>query len=137
MPEFDILHRFWNDLMSRPNGPYGFRFILQPIMAMILASIDGIKDARTGRSPYFWTILHHPEKRRARLHEGIKATTRVIVLGLVMEVLYQIKELNAFYPGEAIAIIIVLAFLPYLLLRGPVARIARRCIEHKKKKQER
>ena len=34
-----------------------FRFILQPIMATIAALYDGIKDARTGRSPYLWTIL--------------------------------------------------------------------------------
>ena len=44
-----------------------FRFFLQPTMAILFAIRDGIKDARTGRSPYVWTILHKPEERRARL----------------------------------------------------------------------
>ena len=37
-----------------------FRFILQPVMAAIFAIRDGMKDARAGRSPYFWTVLHDP-----------------------------------------------------------------------------
>lgn len=120
----EILNRFWTDLLSRPNGPYGFRFMLQPVMGAIVALLDGIKDARTGRSPYFWTILSNPEKRSGRLHEGLKATTRIILLGVAMELLYQYKMFDTFYPGEAIAIIFFLAFLPYLLLRGSFARLA-------------
>jgi hypothetical protein len=33
--------------------------------------------------------------------------------------------LKTFYPGEAVIVAIALAFFPYLLLRGPIARIAR------------
>jgi hypothetical protein len=33
--------------------------------------------------------------------------------------------LKTFYPGEAAIVAIMLAFVPYLLLRGPVARIVR------------
>ena len=46
----EFFHRFWTDLMARPSGPYAFRFTFQPIMAAVLAIIDGIKDARGGRS---------------------------------------------------------------------------------------
>lgn len=121
----EILNRFWTDLMARPNGPYGFRFMLQPAMATLMALIDGIKDARTGRSPYFWTIINDSQQRAGRLHEGVKATTRILLLGLAMELLYQIPQFKTFYPGEAAVIIFVLCFLPYLLLRGPIARVAR------------
>ncbi len=41
-----------------------FRFILQPVMAAIAALHDGIKDARLGRSPYFWTVAA-PARRNA------------------------------------------------------------------------
>ena len=135
MPEIhEMLVRFWDDLISRPNGPYGFRFLLQPVTAMVLATIDGLKDARTGRSPYFWTILHVPEERMGRINEGIKATARVLLLGLGMELLYQFKVFRTFHIVEAFDIIFVFAFLPYLLLRGPIARIARHRIEAKKNK---
>jgi hypothetical protein len=122
----EALHRFWDDLVERPSGPMAFRFILQPVMVAIAAIHDGIKDARTGRSPYFWTVLSKPHERVARLREGLNATARIILLGLAMDVIYQIIALKTFYPVEALIIALMLAFVPYLLIRGPAARIARR-----------
>jgi len=42
-----------------------------------------------------------------------------------MDVLYQLIEFKTIYPGELIVIVLTLAFVPYLLLRGPINRIAR------------
>jgi hypothetical protein len=44
----------------------------------------------------------------------------------VMDAIYQFIVLRRFYLGEALVIAFVFAVLPYLLIRGPVARIARR-----------
>lgn len=121
----EVRQRFWEDLVERPGGPMTFRFILQPIMAAIAALHDGMKDATAGRSPYLWTILANSKERGGRLREGLIATGRVILLGLCMDVIYQLVVLKIFYPGEAVIVALVLAFVPYLLLRGPVARIAR------------
>jgi len=101
------------------------RFALQPLMGFIAALHDGIKDARTGRTPYLWTILTSSEKRGGRLREGLIATGRTILMGLVMDTIYQVTVLKTFYPGEAAILAILLAFVPYLLLRELVARIAR------------
>jgi len=122
----EILTRFWDQLIARPSGPLAFRLILQPIMVTILAILDGLKDARAGRSPYLWTILSDPAQRASHLPEGLKRVSRVIVFALLMDAIYQFMVLGRFYPGEALVIAFVLAFLPYLLIRGPVARIARR-----------
>ena len=43
-----------------------------------------------------------------------------------MDVIYQFMVLKTFYPAEALIIALMLAFVPYLLIRGPVTRIARR-----------
>jgi tryptophan-rich sensory protein len=117
--------RIWFQELARPSGPMKFRFVLQPLMAAFLAIRDGIKDARTGRAPFFWAMLYRPGRRVERLEEGLNATARVILLGLVMDVIYQYIVLQRFYPAEAVIIAIVLAFLPYAIIRGPVARIAR------------
>ena len=103
-----------------------FRFLLQPTMAFLAALHDGLRDARTGRSPYFWTVLHDPGQRGGRLHEGLLSTARIILLGLGMDAIYQWRVLDSFYPGEMVVVALLLAFLPYLLLRGLVCRIARR-----------
>jgi hypothetical protein len=121
---WDLHARFWGDLLARPSGRFAFRFMLQPTMAVIAAVKHGLRDARTGRAPYTWTVLTSAEKRGARLREGLRVTGRIFVLGLVMDAAYQIVALRKFYPGEAVVVALVLAFVPYVLTRGPVARIA-------------
>jgi hypothetical protein len=124
----DVLLRIWQDLAGRPSGPMAFRFVLQPAMAALMAIRDGIVDARTGRSPYFWTVLTNASERRARLREGLASTARIVLLGVGMDVIYQVTVFGTFYPGEALVVALALACLPYFLIRGPVDRIARRCI---------
>jgi len=117
--------RLWNDLISRIGGPMSFRLLLQPAMAMIFAIRDGLKDAREGRPAYFYSLFTDPENRRTRLREAFKAVSRVFILAIVMDLIYQLIVLRWFYPLQALIVAFVLAFLPYILLRGPVNRIAR------------
>lgn len=121
----DMSTRFWHDLLARPSGPFAFRFVLQPTMAAIAAIRAGIIDARTGRSPYFLALWTEPAERRVRFHEGLSATARIFLLGLAMDAIYQFVVLKKFYPGEALIISVVLAVVPYFLIRGPAARVAR------------
>jgi hypothetical protein len=121
--------RFWHDLIERPDGPMRFRFFLQPLMAAIAAIHDGREDARTGRSEYFMTVLRNPQKRVGRLREGLNATARIFLLGLAIDVIYQILVLKTFYPNQAVVVALLLAFVPYVLLRGLVHRVVR--ITHK------
>ncbi len=122
--------RIWDNLLARPGGSLAFRFLLQPAMSTIFAVRDGIKDARTGSAPYFWTVLSNPNERRARLREGVAVTGKIILLGILIDGLYQAIEFKTFYPVEALKVAILLAFIPYLLIRGPAARIARRLRRH-------
>jgi hypothetical protein len=126
---FESLGRLCKDILARPGGPMTFRFVLQPAMAAAMALRDGVSDARLGRRPYLWALLRGvrgPEGRAGRLWDGIVSTARIIILGVVMDVIYQWLELETFYPEQAAVIAILLAFVPYLLLRGPFGRLARR-----------
>ncbi len=106
-----------------------FRFILQPSMAAISAIRDGLRDARTERSPYLWTIVRDPHQRIARLREGLDATARIVLLGLAMDVIYQATVFNMFYPIEALIIAIAarVCTLP-AHPRACCARVARPCL---------
>jgi hypothetical protein len=105
-----------------------FRFVLQPAMAAIAALRDGVADARFRRSPYLSAIVRGVEGRGSRLWEGIVSTARILILGVVMDVIYQLVFLGEFYPAEAAVIAVLLAFVPYALLRGPISRVARRWV---------
>lgn len=120
----DVHRRIWSDIVNRPGGPMAFRFILQPAMAVIVALHDGIQDARLGRNPYLWTILTDAHESPGRIREGLIATGRIILLGLVMDGIYQAVVLKTFFPGEMVIVSLLLAFIPYLLLRGPICRLA-------------
>lgn len=110
------------------------RIILQPTMAALLAIRAGLKDAREGKSPYLWTILTNPDQRADLLREGWKAIGRVFLLAVIMDVIYQLIVARWIYPLELIIVAILLAVVPYLLIRGPVNRIARRW-RHKGKRR--
>jgi hypothetical protein len=118
-----IILRIWHNLLDRPSRPMAFRFILQPLMAAIAAILHGRSDARTGRTPYFWTLMSKPQERIGRLREGLNASARIILLGVVMDAIYQIIVLESFYPVESVIVAVVLGFVPYLVLRGIVTRV--------------
>ncbi len=122
----EMLARMWEGLGARVGGPMTFRIILQPTMAILLAVKAGLRDAREGRPPYFWTILTDPSQRADLLRQGWKACARVFFLAIIMDVIYQWIVQKWIYPGETIVVAIVLALVPYLIVRGPVTRIARR-----------
>jgi hypothetical protein len=129
---FKTLERFWHDLVERPDGPMRFRFILQPIMATIAAVRDGVQDAHAGRSPYIVALLGNRGERIGLLNEGLNATARIMVLGLVMDVIYQVVALGMFYPVEALFVALLLAFVPYLIVRGLVVLLLRvRAVERR------
>jgi hypothetical protein len=121
----EVRARTWHDLLERPGGVMRFRFILQPVMAVIAALHDGNEDARLGRSPYIWTLLNSAAERSGRLAEGVIATARILLLGLCMDTVYQLVVFKTFYPAQAVIVAIALGYVPYLVLRGPIARIAR------------
>jgi hypothetical protein len=118
--------RGWENLLARPNQNLALRFLVQPAVSIALAVRDGIRDARTGRPPYFWTVMSDPAQRSARLREGIAATGKIFLIAIALDVVYQIIELKAFYPTEALIVAVLLAFIPYLIVRGPATRLARR-----------
>jgi hypothetical protein len=122
----DIWLRFAGNMVDRVSGPMKFRLLLQPTMAALLAIRSGLKDARAGKPPYFWTIATDRTARAELLRDGWKSVGKVFVLALALDVVYQIVELRFVYPGEAIIVALLLAIVPYLVLRGLVTRLMSR-----------
>jgi len=121
----DMLLRGWMNMIERVGGPMTFRIILQPAMATLLGVLGGIRDAHEGRPPYFWSLLTDPLQRADLLRAGWKAVARVFLLALIMDIIYQLIVQRWIYPLESLIVAILLAVVPYLLVRGPVNRIAR------------
>ena len=54
------------------------------------------------------------------IKDGWKSVGKVIIVALVLDIAYQIIVLRFVYPAEAFIVVIA----PYLILRGPVTRLA-------------
>jgi len=122
----DLLNRIFENLIDRVSGPMKFRLILQPLMAIIFAVRSGLKDAKEGKPAYFWGLFTDPDNRRDMLRDGWKSVGKIFVIAIIIDLVYQFVVFRWFYPGEALLVAVILAFIPYLLIRGPVNRIARR-----------
>jgi hypothetical protein len=120
----DMWARIAEHLADRVTGPMHFRVFLQPAMATVFAVIDGLKDAKSGAPPYFWSLLTEPAERGAMLKSGWKSVGKIFLLAVVLDVVYQVIEQRFVYPGEVMLVAIVLAIIPYLLIRGLVTRLA-------------
>jgi len=121
----ELFTRIWDDLGGRVGGPLSFRLLLQPAVAAVLAIRAGLQDAKAGRPAYFWAILTDPAHRREQLADGWKAVAKVFVVAVLIDVIYQVVVLGWIFPFEALLVAFLLACVPYLLIRGPVNRIAR------------
>jgi hypothetical protein len=125
----DHLVRVLEHLVARLDGPLHFRLIFQPLMAVIFAVRDGRRDAREGRAPF--RLFTEPGQRREVLLSSWKSVGKVFVIGLILDAIYQFLELRWFYPGEALLVALILAVLPYFLLRGTVNQLTRRIVRRK------
>jgi hypothetical protein len=121
----EIWHRYIESLFARLDGPLHFRLIVQPLMASIFAVIDGVKDAKLGRPAYFWELVSNPEQRKELLKVAWKRIGKIFILAVILDVIYQLKVTHWVYPGETLTVAILLAIVPYLVLRGPINRLLR------------
>ena len=117
--------RIVENFFGRLDGPFHFRFIVQPIMASLFAILDGIKDAKSGKVPYFWALFTLPGHRRELIKDGWKHVGKIFVIAVILDVIYSLKVLGRIYPGEILLVSFLLAVVPYLILRGPVNRLLR------------
>lgn len=132
----DALTHLWREIVERPDGPMAFRFYFQPLMAMLFALRDGIKDAHVGKPPYFWALFTDPSHRRERLHEGWSSVGKIFILAVVLDTVYQFLVFKGLRPIQGLVVAVLLALVPYVLLRGPVNRIARGFLHHRARRQE-
>jgi hypothetical protein len=124
----EILQRVWDNLIGRATGPINLRLLIQPSVAIFFAVRSGLKDAREGRPAFLWGVLFKPGHRDELLNQGWKDVGMVFIIAMVLDAIYQLIVHRGVYVLEMLITATVLAIVPYLLVRGPVNRIARRLL---------
>jgi hypothetical protein len=120
-----VLRRMWSNLLARPSGPFGFRFFVQPAMAILFAIRAGVRDARAGKPPFLWYLTTDAEHRRELFISAWRDIGRLFTFAFILDVVIELIMFRWIYPFESLSIAFALACIPYALVRGPVNRIYR------------
>ena len=115
---------FFADIPRRLSGPGRFRFVLQPLIAVILGIRSGLSDAREGRPPYLYAVLFHRHLRGELLRSGFATVINLMLMGILMDAVFQWIIFGVSYPGAALVVGPVLIFTPYAIARAFTTRIA-------------
>ena len=100
------------------------RLVIQPAVAGVLAIRAGLKDAREGRPAFLWSAVTNPAYRPELLRQGARDVGKVFVVAGVLDAVYQLIVQRGVFLLELLVVAIILAIVPYVLIRGPVSRLA-------------
>ncbi len=117
--------QFLDELPQRLTGPGRFRFILQPLVAILLGLRGGLGDAREGRPPYLYGLFMSGEHRRELIRSGLTAVRNLVAMGIVLDAVSQLLIYGRVHPGAALVIGPVLICFPYAVARALTSRVAR------------
>lgn len=117
--------QFLEELPQRFAGPGRFRFVLQPLIAMIIGLRGGLSDARAGRPAYLYGLLLDRGNRRELARSGMKAVRDLVAMGIVLDAVAQLLIYRQVHPGAALVVGPVLICLPYAVARALTNRVAR------------
>ena len=116
---------FLEDIPKRITGPGRFRFILQPAIATFLGIRSGLADARAGRPPYLYGVIFHRRLRRELVRTGFETVVNLLLMGILLDAIFQWVILGVSHPGAALVVGPVLIVGPYSLARALSNRVAR------------
>ena len=122
----EIIGRAVAELLGRSSGPLHFRLVIQPIVATILAVRAGLRDAREDKPAFLWAVLTDRNSRAQFLRSGWKDISKIFVIAMVLDAVYQAIVLHGFHVIQTLMVAVAVAVIPYVVVRGPVNRIAGR-----------
>ncbi|MFH1441272.1 MAG: hypothetical protein ABIH18_04445 [Candidatus Omnitrophota bacterium] len=111
---------------ARITGPMGFRFIFQPLSAVILGIRDGIADAKAGRPPFLAGLVFKAESRKHLFRSACRTLFMPVIFGSVLDAIAQWLLFSRVRPGAAIFVGIFIMALPYSFARGWTNRLWRK-----------
>lgn len=126
----EMLSTAIEQLLGRAGGPLHFRLLIMPLVVTFLAIRAHRRDVRDGRPTFLWAFLKDPVERRRLFRSGLKDFGKVFIVACVLDTIYQLGVLHAFYPLQMLIVAVACAIVPYFLIRGPVTRFA--CLLNRK-----
>jgi hypothetical protein len=123
-------HDLVNEIGQGLHGPGKFRFIIQPLIAIVMGYRDGRSDAHFGKPPYFVHLLTATGERSQIIKSAMSSIMKPLLLAWLMDTLFQLLVLGRWNPFQALIVGFLLVALPYIIFRSTVNRFSLRDREH-------
>ena len=108
------------------SGPFHFRLIVQPTMAICLGIRDGLVDAKAGAPPFVWGLPFHAGGRKPCLRSALRRLQVPILVATLADAIVQYLMFQHVRPVTALIVGTLLMGLPYSAARGLSNRIRSR-----------
>lgn len=112
------METFIQEMLARLTGPLRFRFVIQPLIAILLGFRDGRLDAKAGDPPYMFDLVFHGERRRELLLRAGRTVVSPVVVGIILDIIVQILLFRRIFPFQALMVGTFVIAIPYMLARG-------------------
>lgn len=112
------MEHFINEIAARLTGPLHFRFIIQPIVAILLGLRDGKMDAKAGSSPYIINLFTHREQRSLLFRSAFISILKPVLFGIFIDGIAQYLIFKTISPSGALFVGSFVIAIPYVLARG-------------------
>jgi len=113
-----------------PDQPFSFRFIVQPLLAILLGLRDGKRDATDGKPPYAFSLLTNRLDRRVLAKEGLRTVALPLMVAIVLDGVVQLLLRHRVVVWRAVVVGVLLIGLPYIASRGLTNRTVGRRKAH-------
>jgi hypothetical protein len=95
---------FFEDMVARLSGPGRLRFIVQPMVAILLGVRDGAKDARAGSPAFLWALAFHDQHRQKMLANAFSSVGDLIAIAILLDLISQFLIFREIRPGAALVL---------------------------------
>ena len=122
--------QFFEDMLARLSGAGRLRFIVQPLVAILLGARDGVKDARAGSPAFLWALAFHGQHRREMLRNAFTSASDLVAIAILLDLISQFLIFREIHPAAALLLGPVLIGVPYAVARAFGNRVSR-CRRHR------
>jgi hypothetical protein len=107
-------------------GPGRARFILQPLVAIVLGVKDGRFDVVAGRPAYLYALAFSKDVRREEVTTAVRTISKPLAVAVALDAVLQYVIFDAVHLWQALAVGATLVALPYVAARALADRFLRR-----------
>ena len=108
------------------HGPGRARFILQPLIAIILGVKDGRFDVVAGRPAYLAALAFSKDVRKEEVTTAVRTISTPLAVAVALDAVLQYVIFDAVHLWQALAVGATLVALPYVAARALADRLLRR-----------